>query len=364
MSSPAPAEALIQRILEGGAPLAVRSAAARGALPLSRAVLARLFLHLRNDPLEEVRTDAEASLGALAGEALREVVSDPACAPEVLVHFAPIAARDESLAESIAFHPLTPDSALGILAARGGAAVVELVLTNQQRLLSSPDILNRLMENPALRADQRGRILDLLERFVRPTSETEVADDAVEVAPIHAEQAAKLLDVDVGELIAASEILDGAEFDAAPDPRIRSAYRKILTLSTAQKAILAMKGGRDERTILIRDTNKVVAVSVLKNPRITETEVEAIAAMRNVSDEVLRSVGTNREWSKNYGVMAALVRNPRTPPGVSTNFIPMLSNRDLKGLATDKNVPEIIRRNAKRTYDLRTQKVEKTVKKK
>ena len=112
----------------------------------------------------------------------------------------------------------------------------------------------------------------------------------------------------------------------------------------------------EERTILVRDTNKVVALSVLKNPRITEQEVESIAAMRNVSDEVLRAVGMSREWSKSYTVAAALVRNPRTPPGISTNFVPRLTNRDLKFLATDKNVPEIIRRNAKRTYDLRNQK--------
>ena len=143
----------------------------------------------------------------------------------------------------------------------------------------------------------------------------------------------------LGELFAASEILGGEEFERAPDPAMRSVYRKILTLSTAQKALLALKGGREERTILIRDTNKVVALAVLKNPRLNEQEVESVAAMRNVSDEVLRAIGSNREWSKVYQVAAALVRNPRTPPGVSTNFIPRLTERDLKLLAKDKNVP-------------------------
>ena len=80
--------------------------------------------------------------------------------------------------------------------------------------------------------------------------------------------------------------------------------------------------------------------------------------MRNVSDEVLRAIGSNREWSKVYQVAAALVRNPRTPPGVSTNFIPRLTERDLKLLAKDKNVPEIVRRNAKRIFDQRTAKFE------
>ena len=150
--------------------------------------------------------------------------------------------------------------------------------------------------------------------------------------------------------------MDAEEFAESPDLLIRSAYKKILTLNTAQKAILAMKGGREERIILVRDTNKVVSLSVLKNARITEGEIEAIAAMRNVSDEILRSIGVSREWSKLYIVTANLVRNPRTPPSISTNFVNRLNNKDLRVLAGDRNVPEIIRRMAKRIFDLRTQK--------
>ena len=137
-----------------------------------------------------------------------------------------------------------------------------------------------------------------------------------------------------------------------------------MTLNVAQKAMLAMKGGREERLILIRDTNKVVALSVLKNPRLTELEVASIAGARNVSDEVLRTVGTNREWSKLYGVVSNLVRNPRTPPGVSTNFVSRLQTKDLKMLGQDKNVPEIIRKMAKNHYELRTQKAAPNFRKK
>ncbi len=364
MSEPSPIDALVRRILDGAAPEALRAAAARGALPLPRNVLARLQVFLRADPDEAIRRDAERSLGSMSRDALREVLSDPGSAPELLLHFAVPAARDEGIAESIAFHPSAPDAAIEILAAQGGASVLELILTNQERLLRCPALLDKMSENPALRPEQRGRILDLLARFFdttqeegrRPGKETDPelsVDDLVDP-----QVAARILEVDVGELFAASEILGGEEFERAPDPAMRSVYRKILTLSTAQKALLALKGGREERTILIRDTNKVVALAVLKNPRLNEQEVESVAAMRNVSDEVLRAIGSNREWSKVYQVAAALVRNPRTPPGVSTNFIPRLTERDLKLLAKDKNVPEIVRRNAKRIFDQRTAKFE------
>src|SRR5262249_22476192 len=160
----------------------------------------------------------------------------------------------------------------------------ELVLTNQQKLLSTPGLIDKLSVNPALRPDQRGRLLDLIDRFVQAAAAPAADGEAPAPETITPEQAARFLDVDVGELLAASEIVDGEEFANSPDIVVQSVYKKILTLNTAQKAILAMKGGREERQILIRDSNKIVAPSVLKNGRLTEAEVESIAGMRNVSD--------------------------------------------------------------------------------
>jgi hypothetical protein len=366
LSAPAPADALVTRVLEGTAPLPLRLAAARGVLPLPRTVLASLFVRLRQDTDESVRREAESSLSSLQSEAIREILGDPACDAEVLRHFASRAARDEALAEIIAFHPSVGDDAMTVLASEGNSAVIDLVLTNQARLLESPGLLDRLTANPALRTDQRGRILDLLAHFFQdsePEGEAPWPDGSLPLDEADARQAARILEVDIGELFAASEILDGEEFAKAEDPAVRSAYHKIVSLNTARKAMLAMKGGREERTILIRDTNKVVALSVLKNPRLTEQEVELIAAARNVSDTVLRTVGAGREWSKSYTIASALVRNPRTPPGISMNFIPRLTDKDLKRLGTDKNVPEIIRRNAKRVYDQRHQQQSQSKKK-
>ena len=351
--------AMVERILSGGAPLPLRSAAARGALPLPRAALTRLYLHLRTDPDEGVRFDAESSLGQLTPEFLLEVLSDPSCDPIVLEHFVPVAVRDQQLAEKIVFHVNANATTLSAIAGDGNAAVLDLVLTNQERLLKTPGLIDRLSVNPALRPDQRGRLLDMIDRFFQGEAQraAAAAGPGAEIGEtLDAEQVANILEINVGELFAASEIMDAQEFAESPDLVVRSAFKKILTLNTAQKAILAMKGGREERIILVRDTNKVVSLSVLKNARITEGEIEAIAAMRNVSDEILRNIGASREWSKLYVVQANLVRNPRTPPSISTNFVNRLNNKDLRVLAGDRNVPEIIRRMAKRTFDLRTQK--------
>jgi hypothetical protein len=81
----------------------------------------------------------------------------------------------------------------------------------------------------------------------------------------------------------------------------------------------------------------------LSSPKVTESEVEVFARMANVSDDVLRIIGSNRQWTKSYAVIAALSRNPKTPPSVSMPLVSRLTERDLKGLSVDRNVPEGLR---------------------
>jgi hypothetical protein len=357
-------DALVTPILEGLAPKSVKLAAARGALPLPRATLVRLYVVLRQDEDEQIRTQAEASLADLDRPALLEVLSEETCAPEVLSHFADRAARDEELAERIAFHPGVPGPALDKLASAGSGNVIELVLTNQERLLTQPSLLDRLSRNPALRADQRGRILELLERAVRAHERGESQAGSDDTAEPDVNELARLLEVDVGDLFAASEIMDGDEFRDSEDPVIRTVYARILTLNTAQKAILAMRGGREERMILVRDSNQVVALAVLKNGRLKEDDVESICRMRSVHAEVLRQIAMNRDWCKAYAVAHALVRNPRTPQGVATNLVSRLHNHDLKMVVGNHDIPDLIRRMAKRMLDMRQNKGAASFKKK
>jgi hypothetical protein len=129
---------------------------------------------------------------------------------------------------------------------------------------------------------------------------------------------------------------DSADSESA-DPKLLS------SLSIVQRMKLAMKGTREQRSQLIRDSNRMVATAVLSSPKLTESEVEAFTKMGNVSEEVLRIIGTNRSWLKNYGVMLGLVKNPKTPPGLSMQLINRLNERDVKMLAVDRNVPEALR---------------------
>jgi hypothetical protein len=126
------------------------------------------------------------------------------------------------------------------------------------------------------------------------------------------------------------------------------AVQRIAAMNVAQRLGLAMKGSREERAILIRDPNKIVAVAVLSSPKISDTEVESIARMANVSDEILRIIANTRAWVKNYQVVFALTKNPKTPVAVSMNMLSRLTERDLRVLSTDRNIPDVLRLTARK----------------
>jgi hypothetical protein len=140
--------------------------------------------------------------------------------------------------------------------------------------------------------------------------------------------------------------------DSAPaeveDAGNASAAERLARMSVLEKMKVAMRGTREERAILVRDPNRLVAAAVLSSPKLTGQEVEAIAKMANVAEEVLRVIGTSRQWTKNYGVIAGLVRNPKTPVAISLNLLQRVHDREVKLLALDRNIPEPVRMAARK----------------
>lgn len=134
---------------------------------------------------------------------------------------------------------------------------------------------------------------------------------------------------------------------AEPDEgRRQTLLQRLSKMTVAQRVQFAMKGGSEARRTLIRDNNKVVQRAVLQSPRLTDQEVEAFAAMPNLTDEILRLIANNRNFRKNYVVVRNLLTNPKTPLDVSLHMLPMLNAMDLKRLATNKNIPETLRTTA------------------
>ena len=125
------------------------------------------------------------------------------------------------------------------------------------------------------------------------------------------------------------------------------------SLSVPQRLKVAMKGTREQRAVLVRDPNRIIAAAVLSSPKLSETEVESFARMTNVTEDVLRTIAMNRAWVRKTGVATALVKNPKTPQAISLGLLPRMAPHVVKMLSMDRNVPESLRLNAKKLMQKR-----------
>ena len=368
---------LFERVLQPGAPEALRLGAARGALPIPPHDLVPLQVRLLRDPVPAIAAAARASLEALPAENLVEILRDPECDAELVDHAARGGRLEgEGLAQAIS-HPAITDAALEAIAADGAEEVLALLINNEMRLIRNPRLLGLLRGNAKLSGAQRRRLMELerevIGREPRPVSPLQAVPPPVSEAPEAPSQAgAESLDLPPG-----TEPLPGEPEmppEGEPDPNQEyyedeealqksDAFQRIQRLNVAERNLLAMKGNTEERAILVRDTARVVSQAVLKNPRLSETEIVRFAGMRSIHEDILRTIASNREWTKGYPVALALVRNPKTPAGLSVQFLARLGTRDLKICVSDKNIPEMVRRQARNLFLVRTQPPKKTFKK-
>jgi hypothetical protein len=138
----------------------------------------------------------------------------------------------------------------------------------------------------------------------------------------------------------------GAE--SATDAERASILERLAKMNVPEKVKAAMKGTREMRAVLVRDANKMVSLAVLSSPKLTDTEVEAIARMGSVAEDVLRAISRTRAWMKSYAVVLALVKNSKTPVAITIPLLSRVHEGDLKRVSIDRNVPEPLRLAARR----------------
>jgi hypothetical protein len=335
---------LVEQFKRGGVPKDVRLIAAQGTLPLGPLDLLELLVLLLADREDEVRGAARATLAEQPAATLHPIFKDRATSAGILAWG--VTYREEhELREAALQNTALEDAAIEPLAATLPRELAELVVINQVRLLRRVSLLVALESNPNLDNDQKRRLRELREEFIdqradrapppepAPRPEPEPEPEIEEPEPLKSE--AEALEHYLTE-------------DERAEPEKLSAVQKIFKMTTAAKMVTALKGSREERTILIRDRNRLVSTAVLGSPKVTDAEIESIATMKNISDEVLRLIGRNREWTRQYGVLSALVHNPRTPLAVSIGLVSRLNPRDIKGLSRDRNVSEALRKQAQR----------------
>jgi hypothetical protein len=337
---------LVDQFRRGSVPRDLRLMAAQGLLPLNPVDFTELLHHLLSDSDESIRDTAGTTLGAIPEPEMLALARDRETPTGVLAWAA--ANRTESpIREAALQNPSTPDEAIEDLAAKLPESLAELVVINQVRLLRRTSLLVALEGNAGLSADQRRRLRELRESFhigetpveaapppppPPPVAEPRLPDEPIiETAMMTEEEALKRYN------LAADEQQDEVKLGAV---------QKVYRMNTAEKVIAALKESREMRAILVRDPNRIVSSAVLGSPKLTEPEIESFAGMRGVSSEILRTIAGNKDWTKRYGVISNLVKNPRSPLPIALNLIPRLNPRDLKTISVDRNVPEAIRKHA------------------
>jgi hypothetical protein len=341
---------LVEQFRRGGVARDLRLMAAQGALPLIPADHIELVHLLLADPDEAVRITASTTLGALQLEELLPIARDRGT-PGPILGYLLERRTDPGLREALLQNPATPDEAIEAEAAALPAEIAELVVINQVRLLRRTSLLTALEANQGLNRDQLRRLRELREEFKIGQPEVAPAPAAPPPAPpepVVAPPPPPEEPEEPGpqtEQEAVAQLLSPEE---QADQEKLSTLQRLYKLNTAEKLIRALKGNREERAILVRERNRLVSMAVLGSPKITESEIESFAGLKNVSDEVLRAIGNHREWTKKYSVVTSLVRNPRTPVGVAIGLVSRLNPRDLKGLSVDRNVSEVVRKAAQR----------------
>jgi hypothetical protein len=331
--------AIIERIESGQYPREIVETIARGFLPLPQDDLIAVLAFLTNSADAEIAAAAKASLADVPSRSVHALASNEN-APAA--HLASLlrATDDAFILEALIRNRAVPDGVIAELAAVADAVVQEVIVINQARILRAPEILDALLANPNLTADVRRRVMETREEEAMLSLPDEPIADLLEKAVTESSDAPP------------PALMESEK----EDPKKLSVFAQILVMSVSDKVKLAFKGGKTERMILVRDHNKLVCSAVMRNPRMSELEVELIASMRNIEEEALRLIAMKREWISKYAIAVTLARNPKCPVGVVLPLINRLTLRDLKGLKDDKGVSETVRGMARKLYIQRSQK--------
>jgi hypothetical protein len=302
---------VIEDLRHGRAPRERKIAVCSGGAHLSAPDRAEILAILRQDPDELVATRAQDALLSVSPEAFLEAVKREHALPALFAYASRNLAAQPGICEALVENKNCPAEHLVPVVQHLSALGIQTLFEELDRVSQSPALAAVLEHSSALTAGQKGELHELMGAAI---DEAALAEAAAE---------------------------------AEPDARRRdSLLQQIAKMTVSQRVQFAIKGGSEARRTLIRDANKVVQRAVLQSPRLTDQEVEAFAAMANLTDEILRLIAGNRNFRKNYVVVRNLLNNPKTPLDVSLKLLPMILAPDLKRLTMNKNIPETLRTTA------------------
>jgi hypothetical protein len=343
---------LIEGILAGSVPRQVRLFAAQGLLPVSREDLFRLQLVLSADPDPDLAETAASSLREVPVQALIDWIRNQPVDPlelDLLVRVR----TDNAIWVTVAQHKGIGDETFRMLASHGAPIVQDVIITNQVRILDCLEVLEDLKSNPQVSQVVLRRVREFEEEFIEKAAAEAALEAEIKVEKSRISISAALDSLrKIGAHIPREEELPFPQNDDLAiaeniEKGNQSALSRLINMGVKERILCAMRGSREERTILINSRNRLVMRAVLASPKLNDGEIERFAASKSVSDEVIRLIAGSTKWLRHYPILLAVVQNPKAPIQQSLRLLPRLSVKDIKRLSMDRNINPVIRRQAK-----------------
>lgn len=398
------ANPVVKAIIEGTAPRPAVMAAARGVLPLPQSDLLEVLVSFARSADGELSKEAEQTLASQDQSVIATSLQTEEVAVAVLDYFALKSGLKTEVYESIIANPKTSaETYVSFAKATPSGELLERIALNQQLLIRTPDLIEAILSNPNRTSEAERRAAETKREFFEKergaqqianelrAQGKEAAAEFIEQAEFSQDLEAANMDLDDAMFLASmievpdsetddswlgleyieeiyeesaeqrqavvDKILGELKFEDGEVGSERvSVLNRVMKMGMKDRVKLAMKGDREARNILIRDPNRIVASAVVQNPRITEQEMEKIAAMRSIPEDILRMIANDRQWSRSYAIVHNLARNPRTPVANVMNILSRIQLRDLAALSKNKNVSDAVRRQALRLSQARTGK--------
>lgn len=335
------------KIIDPAGPAPVKMMAAKGIVPgAGPADTLHVLYALTFDPAEPVATGAAKALAETPPNILTGAINEKTH-PAVIDFLARHHIEDEVLMEFFVLKKqVHSDTLYHVAETCPSLKIIEIIAKNQERLLTAPRILTALKANPV----SPKSLIDVTTAFLQMAG----------VLPMGAEaRSAGLpdrIDDDMVDALLEDEDFDDSltldtESDHVTEAQEEEAQKKLTDMTVSERIKLAWKANKAVRSILIRDTNKMVIAAVLNSGRITEGEAISFTKNRTIDSEVLKHIYDDRDLRKRYEVKVNLANNPKTPQGIAIRILRELRVSDLKQLAKNRNIPGTVAQQAKRLAD-------------
>lgn len=360
---------------------------AKGFLPLDPEMLATALLYLSNDQDHEIASTAKDTVLEMPVNIVKNIAQNRKIKSDLIDNLAHLRIADTEILEAIILNPAVDNKTLEYVATHGPTKVIEILAGNQERMLSHSAIIDAILKNTntpsyiqtrlemfrqeiaeqtavkkeeeRLREESLARQERLKEKKAGTVDSDTIARKEATTSPVQQATANKPQSKTKVSKIRGEEDEEDISLMEEDLEEGLSISQKIQNMPVGERIKLAKFGTREERMLLVRETNKMVALAAISSPKTTEEEIEQIARMKNIVDDVLREIGNNREYTKSPTVRKSLLENPRTPVGVSLNLIKHVSERELNDLSKNRNIPEVIRTTARRMVIQRQQRKDK-----